>query len=1248
MSSRWRAKRHVLSLALLVVSPIIGVFAAASASASAEKAYTIEAPAECVFAPGAFNITSNKVKAIFRANGPEAVTNGGQVHLTGASATVELPKEWGGAMHAFGATEARSTVKSLEIELAPTNPTVFQLAEKESRALIETEKPLIMPIPTSGTFEVGPATATANEALKMSFDPAAGYTVNGFDEFQATGHGLEMTIAGYAGGTKDFGVTNVWCNTQAGGLVTPPTNKVRPTIGGTPQQGKTIEVTSNGEWNGSPVTSYTYLWERCSRTGTSCTEIKNSENKPVTTEKYVPVAADVGHMLRLAVTAHNAAGSGKANTGTTAVISGECTNTWKGAAEGEWTTASNWEGGVPGSNSVACIASGKSAKLTSGSQQIKSLFGQGAVKITGGSLELLSAEEVSEASAITLTGGTLALASGSLTYVGSLTLEHATLTGAGKITAVSSLTWGSGGTMSGAGSTTLGFIGTGKLASPTGSNCASELTLKERTFTNEGTTTFGEGNAKLKMENGASLDNGSTGTFNLRSESGCANAAASVIVGSTTGSEPFISSNGKFVKSEGSGTSQVGVKIYNTYLVEAKVGALEFTAGAFSFSSGQPSENPAKWEAAEGAEIKLAGGKFEIQGEEWSTLGGAIKFTGGNAVLGGIHEGGSKGSQITIGGGASVLAAGTFEAGTATIEGATLNGEGLFQAKTLNLNAGATMSGSGRTSVTGKATVKSTCASPIHISEKRTLVNKGELTFGEGVIKMAEHAKAENEGSFIANSETSCSGGAQIEAEGTGSSSLILNGGSGLFEKTEKTGTTTIAVPFENQGTVEAKEGTLNFKGGGNGEEFASGAWKKTSGAITLTGGTFYIADEVTGFAPPGAQEVKVEGATIKRPTWEGFTGKTQPGAEWRPYSSTSFWNKKVTTTEETEIAPHSKEYTEKLFEHQSEEPAPLHLHVGEDEQETANDFDHPVYWASTTDPQHLLEGTEERSEHKAPISGETIRIPAGAKPAGIGAAEPDGHMVIVQPNGMEYDLWRASTPETEKPVKFFWGSKLHVNGNGQEEEENGVKLKGEATAADLPLLGGIIRPQELKAHKINHALFVVGHELEGKVWPATAEFVCEPKTMHCEPNPTPPPMGARIWLRYSDKEIEEKHLPAWKQTIAIALHEYGGYIGDSGGNANEGRTWGLEVESPESTLAFNASNDPMKTYIEEEFLAGGASQRCGPANHNSINSFRQSSWPTGTCAYLLHLNEREAPTEGEEEKLKWREGIEVLQPPAH
>jgi hypothetical protein len=94
-----------------------------------------------------------------------------------------------------------------------------------------------------------------------------------------------------------------------------PVSTASPTLSGTAQQGQTLS-TSNGGWSGTP-TSYTYAWSRCDANGSSCTTIAGA-----TSASYTAVADDVGHALRVTVTAKDSTGSGTATSAPSAAVSG--------------------------------------------------------------------------------------------------------------------------------------------------------------------------------------------------------------------------------------------------------------------------------------------------------------------------------------------------------------------------------------------------------------------------------------------------------------------------------------------------------------------------------------------------------------------------------------------------------------------------------------------------------------------------------------------------------------------------------------------------------------------------------------------------------------------------------------------------------------------------------------------------------------------------------------------------------------
>src|SRR3981081_3215589 len=108
-----------------------------------------------------------------------------------------------------------------------------------------------------------------------------------------------------------------------------PVNTAAPTIGGTPKEGSTLTA-SDGTWSNSP-TSFSYQWQRCASDGTGCGDIPGGTNKT-----YTPVSGDVGHALRVVVTAANTDGKASATSAPTEVIGSKSgpTNSVKPAVSG--------------------------------------------------------------------------------------------------------------------------------------------------------------------------------------------------------------------------------------------------------------------------------------------------------------------------------------------------------------------------------------------------------------------------------------------------------------------------------------------------------------------------------------------------------------------------------------------------------------------------------------------------------------------------------------------------------------------------------------------------------------------------------------------------------------------------------------------------------------------------------------------------------------------------------------------------
>ena len=117
---------------------------------------------------------------------------------------------------------------------------------------------------------------------------------------------------GVAAGTAIAAVAILAGVASAVGLAV-PSNTSLPSIGGAAKDGSVLTA-SRGSWSGSPTT-YAYAWERCDAAGGGCAAIPGA-----TSRQYTATTADVGHRLRVIVTATNSSGSGTATSRPTGIV----------------------------------------------------------------------------------------------------------------------------------------------------------------------------------------------------------------------------------------------------------------------------------------------------------------------------------------------------------------------------------------------------------------------------------------------------------------------------------------------------------------------------------------------------------------------------------------------------------------------------------------------------------------------------------------------------------------------------------------------------------------------------------------------------------------------------------------------------------------------------------------------------------------------------------------------------------------
>ena len=129
------------------------------------------------------------------------------------------------------------------------------------------------------------------------------------------GHRLrvKVTATNASGSTSATSAASSIVTTSGSGT---PTNTKEPSISGSPVQGQTLQA-DHGTWSGAAPITYKYQWLRCDSVGSNCAQIAGE-----TASDRQLDAGDVGHRLRVRVTATNSTGSGSAQSNATNVVTG--------------------------------------------------------------------------------------------------------------------------------------------------------------------------------------------------------------------------------------------------------------------------------------------------------------------------------------------------------------------------------------------------------------------------------------------------------------------------------------------------------------------------------------------------------------------------------------------------------------------------------------------------------------------------------------------------------------------------------------------------------------------------------------------------------------------------------------------------------------------------------------------------------------------------------------------------------------
>ena len=282
---------------------------------------------------------------------------------------------------------------------------------------------------------------------------------------------------------------------------------------------------------------------------------------------------------------------------------------------------------------------------------------------------------------------------------------------------------------------------------------------------------------------------------------------------------------------------------------------------------------------------------------------------------------------------------------------------------------------------------------------------------------------------------------------------------------------------------------------------------------------------------------------------WGSFSDKRPPGACWRPFSANSPFNRPLPGSPQQ---PRNSAATVATVA--SSGPGPKIIGGIAD---TADDYSHPIYFSSRNNPLFTVDCVEYGGQCE--VDGARVRIPKRARPA----AGDDAHLAVIdQRHGWEYDFWQVrDKPRGGGRLVVSWGGRTSIGG----ESAKGLGAGG--TAAGFALSAGIIRPTELRARQIDHALFMTVPCTNGRsVFPAGVGVGSD-----CG-GPNAPAMGQHFYLEMSKRDIEALVVSKWEKAILQAMRRYGMFVGDTGGSG-----WGFKVESGTSETSFGRP-DPWAT----------------------------------------------------------------------
>jgi hypothetical protein len=259
------------------------------------------------------------------------------------------------------ATSAQSAAVVAAAPGTPTNSTAPALSGSTVEGqTLKTSNGSWTGSPTSFAYQWQRCSSTGSECVAIGGATAAGYKLTSAD----VGHALRAAVtASNASGSATAASGASPAVTAA--IPAAPGNTALPAISGSTVEGKTLK-TSNGSWSRSP-TSFAYQWQRCSSAGAECATISAAS-----ASSYLLTSTDVGHTIRVVVTAKNGGGSTAATSGHTGAVTAAATG---GGSEGLFISPTGKDSSAC-TEAAPCLTMGHTYEKAAAGESVQMLSGE--------------------------------------------------------------------------------------------------------------------------------------------------------------------------------------------------------------------------------------------------------------------------------------------------------------------------------------------------------------------------------------------------------------------------------------------------------------------------------------------------------------------------------------------------------------------------------------------------------------------------------------------------------------------------------------------------------------------------------------------------------------------------------------------------------------------------------------------------------------------------------------------------------